>query len=356
MIEAAGQIRVYASSAGTKEILQFGLDPSTGSLHPVGATPVPGPAGPSPTSMPMALRPDRKRLYVAVRTQPYPVTSFALDDRTGSPSVLATTTLPAAMAYLSTDRSGRYLFAASYVGAMLSLSTIDEKGRVGGPAIQRLATPPKAHSILVDPTNRWVFAAILGGDQVLQLRFDAARGEIEPGSPPMPARRGCGPRHLAFHPKRSWLYAVNELDATVTAYAVDGELGRLQELQSLPMLTPGASATPSAADIHLTPDGRFLYVSERTTHSLVAFAVDPRSGLLERLGAHATEPSPRGFAISPCARFLLAAGQESGQVALHAIDPTDGRLTLIARHPAGVNPNWIELVAAPLDPAPATGH
>jgi len=356
MIETAGEIRAYVSSAGTKEVLQFALDPSKGSLHDVGATPVPGPAGPSPTSMPMALRPDRKRLYVVVRTSPYPVTSFALEDSTGRPRMLATAELPGAMAYLSTDRSGRYLFGASYVSAMLSLSAIDEEGRVAGPAIQTLATPPKAHSIIADPANRWIFAAILGADILLQLRFDAAHGRIEPGSPPVPARPGCGPRHLVFHPNRPVLYAVNELDASVTVYAVDGEQGRLRELQSLPMLAPGGPVPPSAADVHLTPDGRFLYASERTTHCLVSFAVDPDSGRLERLGAHATEPSPRGFAISPCGRFLLAAGQLSNHLALHAIDPRDGRLALLARRPAGQNPNWIEFVAASTDPAPSAGY
>jgi 6-phosphogluconolactonase len=137
---------------------------------------------------------------------------------------------------------------------------------------------------------------------------------------------------------------VNELDATVAGYAFDGETGLLDQRQVIAMLDADARVQPSAADMHLTPDGRFVYASERTTSRLVAFAVDPRSFALKQVGSFETEPSPRGFAITPCGRFLLAAGQTSNHVAVHALDPHDGRLTVIARHAAWSNPNWVEFV------------
>ncbi len=346
MAEDALPIAAYVSSAGTKEVIHFAFDPVTGALSRIGATPVPGPDGPSPTSMPMALSPDQKRLYVAVRSAPFTVTSFAIDGASGSLTALATAELPDAMAYLSTDRSGRYLFGASYVGAKLSVSLIDGEGKVVGPATQVIETPPKAHCILADPTNLWVFATSLGGDVILQMRFDAVNGELSPNTPPaLPARRGCGPRHIAMHPAGDYLYVVNELDASITGYAIDLDRGTLEERQLVAMLDSDATSQPSAADIHLTPDGRFLYASERATHRLVAFEVNPQSGRLTRLGAYQTEPLPRGFAISPCGRFLLAAGQMSNYVAVHALDPRDGRLTVIGRHVAGSNPNWLEFVA-----------
>jgi len=339
-------IVAYVSSAGTKEVVRFSLDPVTGGLKWLDATPVPGPAGPSPTSMPMVVGPDFKRLYVAVRSAPFPVTSLAIDATSGALTALGTAELPDAMAHLSTDRSGRYLFGASYVGAKLSVSIIDADGKVAGPAIRTVETPPKAHCILADPTNRWVFATSLGGDTILQMRFDPTHGLLSPNAPAaVPARQGCGPRHMAFHPAGSYLYVVNELDASIAGYAFDGDTGLLEERQVVMMQNADAPAHPSAADMHLTPDGRFLYASERTTNRLVAFAVDPRSYALEFLGFCETEPSPRGFAISPCGRFLLAAGQTSNHVAVHALDPRDGRLSGIARHAAGSNPNWVEFVA-----------
>jgi 6-phosphogluconolactonase len=339
-------IVAYVSSAGTKEVIRFALDPATGGLKWLDSTLVPGPAGPSPTSMPMALNPDSKRLYVAVRIAPFPTTSFAIGAASGTLTALGTAELPDAMAHLSTDRSGRYLFGASYVGAKLSVSAIDHDGKVAGPASQVVGTPPKAHCILADPTNRWVFATSLDGDVILQMRFDVAHGSLSPNVPAaVPARHGCGPRHMAFHPAGNYLYVVNELDASVAGYAFDGDTGLLEERQVVTMLDGSAPAHPSAADIHLTPDGRFLYASERTTNRLVAFAVDPRSYALICLGFCETEPSPRGFAISPCGRFVLAAGQTSNHVAIHALDPCNGRLTLIARHAAGSNPNWVEFVA-----------
>jgi 6-phosphogluconolactonase len=346
MAEDARPIAVYVSSAGTREIIHFAFDPVTSALRSIGATPVPGPDGPSPTSMPMALSPDRKRLYVAVRSAPFPVTSFAIDGASGLLKALATAELPDAMAYLSTDRSGRYLFGASYVDAKLSVSVVDGEGKIVGPSIQVIETPPKAHCVLADHTNRWVFATSLGGDVILQMRFDAVSGTLSPNAPPaLPARRGCGPRHIALHPAGDYLYVVNELDATITGYAIDLDRGTLEERQLVAMLDADATSQPSAADIHLTPDGRFLYASERATHRLVAFEVNPQSGRLTRLGAFRTEPSPRGFAISPCGRFLLAAGQVSDRVAIHALDPRDGRLTVIGHHAAGSNPNWVEFVA-----------
>jgi len=346
MPEDAWPIVAYVSSAGTKEVIRFAFDPVRGDLKWLGATPVPGPTGPSPTSMPMALDPDQKRLYVAVRSAPFPVTSFAIDAMSGSLTALATAELPDAMAYLSTDRSGRYLLGASYVGAKLSVSAIDGEGKVAGPAVQVIETPPKAHCILADPTNRWVFATSLGGDVMLQMKFDAIRGRLSSNAPhALPARRGCGPRHIALHPAGGYLYVVNELDASIAGYAIDCERGTLEEQQVVAMLESGASPQPSAADIHLTPDGRFLYASERTSNQLVAFEIDPQTRTLKLRGSFGTEPSPRGFAISPCGRFLLTAGQTSNLIALHSLDPRDGGLTLVGRHAAGSNPNWVEFVA-----------
>ncbi|MCY1562626.1 6-phosphogluconolactonase [compost metagenome] len=113
------------------------------------------------------------------------------------------------------------------------------------------------------------------------------------------------------------------------------------------MLPAGFTGKPWAADLHLTPDGRFLYASERTSSTLSAFRVDASTGQLKPLGQTPTEKTPRGFAIDSSGRYLIAAGQESHSVALYAIDPATGALGKPSRISVGKNPNWIEIVDAP---------
>jgi 6-phosphogluconolactonase len=110
---------------------------------------------------------------------------------------------------------------------------------------------------------------------------------------------------------------------------------------------PGFAGKPWAADIHLTPDGKFLYASERTSSTLAAFRVDANSGALVPIASYPTETQPRGFAIDPSGRTLLAVGQLSNSLTAHAIDPDSGALRALARYPVGKNPNWIEMARLP---------
>jgi 6-phosphogluconolactonase len=344
-----GQAIAYVSSAGSREILPFRLTPDEPGLEPLTPVPVPGGNLPSPTSMPLALGPGHRHLYAAVRCTPFLVASFTIDPGSGGLQPLGTAALPEAMAYIATDRAGRYLLSASYVGASLALSRIGEGGAVEGPALQVIDTPPKAHCILATPSNRHVIATSLGGDVLLRLELDAPAGRLRPDPVPLSrARTGAGPRHFVFSPDGRFLYLLNELDATIDVHAFDAETGGLEARQSVALLPAGFPQPPSAADIHVTPDGHFLYASERASSRIFGFAVEPASGALSLVESVATEPSPRGFAISSDGRFLLAAGQTSHRLSLYSIDPGSGRLTKKLDCPAGSNPNWIELVTLPL--------
>src|SRR5713226_5266419 len=121
---------VYVSSAGSREILVLALDRESGRIEPIEAAPVPGGEGPSPTSMPLAVSPDRRFLYAAVRSEPFPAVSFAIDPRSGRLRHLASCPLPDAMAYIITDRTGRYLLGASYHGSKLAINRIGGQGVV----------------------------------------------------------------------------------------------------------------------------------------------------------------------------------------------------------------------------------
>jgi 6-phosphogluconolactonase len=337
---------VYVSNAASKEIFVFAMDRESGALAPVERTAVPGTDKPSPTSMPLAISPGHRFLYAALRSAPFPVSSYAIDPLSGRLSHLGAAPLPDSMAYIVTDRDGRFLLGASYPGAKLAINPIDAEGRVGERPTQVLSTRPKAHCIVVDVSNRFVYCTSLGGDLIMQLRFDAALGTVSPNMPAaIAAPAGAGPRHLVFHPNGRFLYLLNETDATLCAYAVDAGDGTLAELQTaVASLPPDFVGKPSAADLHVTPGGRFLYASERATSTLAAFRIDAAKGTLSLLGRYPTETTPRGFAIDPRGRFLLAVGLASNAMTVYAIDPMRGSLAEVERYPVGDMPNWVEIV------------
>ena len=296
--------------------------------------------------MPLAVAPNRRYLFAALRSEPFGAASYAIDGQTGRLAHIATAPLPASMAYIATDRAGRFLLSASYPSAVAAVSAIDSGGRVAASPVQILTTAPNAHCIIADPANRFVFVPCLGGDLVMQRRFDANSGQL-PANAPAEARThaGAGPRHLAFHPNGRFAYLANELDASVIAFAYDAENGRLSEIARASALPPGFAGKPWAADIHPTPDGKFLYVSERTSSTLSGFRLDGKGAGLAAIGHWPTETQPRGFAIDPSGRYLLSTGQISNALTVHEIDGGTGALTALRRYPMGANPNWVEIAA-----------
>ena len=338
---AAGTI-VYVSSADAQEIAVLSLDRASGELKPIENVAVGG------TVMPLALSPDKRVLYAALRSQPYRVASFAIDAGSGKLRKLGEAALADSMANIDVDRSGRWLFAASYGGHKITVNAIDKDGKVG--AVQQLiATEPNAHAIHADASNRFVFATSLGGDNLSSWRFDPASGTLtanEPALTSAPAK--TGPRHFVWDAAQRRLYLLCELDASLFVYDWDAASGTLREAQRTSALPPGFSGgTPWAADLHLTPDGKFLYASERRSSTLATYRVDAASGRLELVGHVPTEKTPRGFAIDPSGRYLIAAGQDSNGVTVYAIDPASGALSQRNRLALGKNPNWVEIVDLP---------
>jgi 6-phosphogluconolactonase len=297
--------------------------------------------------MPLALSPQRHVLYAALRSEPYSVLAFTIDPSTGRLSELGRAALPDSMAYLATDRSGRWLFAASYGGNRASVSPIAADGKPA-PAVQIIPNGKNAHAAIPDAANRNVYITSLGTDQVFQWRFDATTGQLTPHDPPaMGARPGSGPRHLVFHPNGRHAYLLGELDATVELLEVDATKGQLSRKQHWPTLPADSTVKPWAADLHLTPDGRFLYTSERNSSTLAIWRVDTTSGALSLVGHQPTEQQPRGFQVDSSGLWLIASGQLSHSVTLYKIDRDSGRLSQTQRLPVGKGPNWIEIVDRP---------
>ena len=332
---------VYVSNADSQDISVFALDRAAATLTPVETVPLGGMA------MPMAFSPDKRVLYVALRSQPFRVVSLAVDPASGKLRKLGEAPLADSMANIDTDATGRWLFAASYGGHKITVNGIGKDGAVGL-IHQLIQTEPNAHAIHADASNRFVLATSLGGDNVSSWRFDAEKGLLSANDPALTTSTPkSGPRHFVWNKAQRRVYLLNELDASLQVYAWDAARGTLKLEQSTTALPPGFTGKPWAADLHLTPDGRFLYASERTSSTLAAFKVDAATGQLQPLGNTPTEKGPRGFAIDPSGRYLIAAGQESHGISLYAIDPATGALGKPSRTDAGKNPNWIEIVDTP---------
>jgi 6-phosphogluconolactonase len=364
---AAAATFVYVSDADDAAIDSYVMDIKTGTLTPIGKVAA------GKTVMPMAVAPSRKFLYAVVRSEPMRGITYAIDGKSGALTQKATAPLPDSMAYVSTDRTGRFLFTASYGGDKVAVSPIGIDGLVTAEAIQVLPTGRNAHSILADRTNRFVYSANLGGNQVLQFSFDSKTGKLTPLDPPsVKPEPGHGPRHLVFSLDDKFLYVLNELSGHVTQYAIDGNKGTLTLVDTVPSVPPELGmkwghaqapvgttpATPVAApaakpddkppiwaaDLHFTPDGKFLYTSERNTDKIALFTVAPRTGKLTYVTNFATERQPRGFNIDPSGQYLIASGEKSDRLSVYKINQANGKLGAPARFPVGKGANWIEIV------------
>jgi len=366
-VAASAKTFVYVSNAEDGNIDGYTLDRTSGALTPIGK------ADAGKLVMPMAVSPDQKFLYAAVRSEPFTVVTYAIDPGTGALTQKARAPLPDSMPYVSTDATGRFLFTASYGGDKVAVSPIGDNGLVETGAIQVVPTGRNAHAILADRTNRFVYATNLGSNQILQFLFDAKAGKLTPNDPPaIKARPGHGPRHLAFSPDNKYLYVLNELSGHVVQFAIDQASGTLTEVDSVGSVPPDAGlepgiaqapisptataspavATPKAdekpkiwaADIQITPDGRFLYATERTTSKIALLSVAPGTGRLTYVTNFATEKQPRGIRVDPSGSYLVASGEKSDRLSVYRIDRTDGRLTEVSRAPVGKGANWIVIV------------
>jgi 6-phosphogluconolactonase len=336
---------LYVGNAETRDVSAFKAN-ARGALTPIGTFPVPGPTE-SCFSLPLAVSPDKSVLFVALRNEPWSARSFAIDPASGALDYLGSGPLAANTCYLSTDRTGRFLASASYFGSKIAINPIGSDGIVL-PPLQVIDTEPKSHSILFDNSNRYALSASLGGEIVYQWRFDVETGRLTPNEPAFVAVRGySGPRHFAFHPNGRLVYLLNEHVVAIYVYDYDPGKGTLSEKQIVPSWTPALAAKMSAADIHTTPNGRFLYASERQSSTLAWFEIDRERGTLSLAGQIVTERHPRGFAIDPSGHFLYCAGQLSNRISGYSIDGESGGLTKIDDYAVGGAPNWIEIVDLP---------
>ncbi|MBN2090507.1 lactonase family protein [candidate division KSB1 bacterium] len=293
----------------------------------------------------LAVSPDHQFLYAVNEVSGFQgqawgtVSALAINLKTRSLKFLNKTSSQGAHpCYITVDNQGRFVLVANYTGGNVAVLPVENDGQLGdatsvmqhqGSSInpQRQAGP-HAHSIILTSDNRLALAADLGIDKIMIYRFDSKNGKLTPNSPDFaPAKPGVGPRHLAIHPNNQFLYAINELNSTITGYSFSLDSGKLQTLQTVSTLPTDYKLVNSGADIHISPDGKFLYGSNRGHDSIAIFKIDQNSGKLESIGHEPTQgKKPRNFVIDPTGKFLLVANQDSNNVVVFRREENTGKL------------------------------
>lgn len=237
--------------------------------------------------------------------------------------------------HVSTDNKGRLVFVANYVGKIavypvaenggLKEATYQEAFQGKGPHSRQDASHP--HSVNLSPDEQYLYVPDLGTDNIYiyKINYDTPDKPLTKigATKVHPA---AGPRHFTFHPTLPKAYVVNELSCTVTALNWDKNTGKLDTLQSISTLPDGLKDGYTCSDIHVTPNGQFLYAANRGHNSIVGYKVDPTKGALSLISHTSTQGEiPRNFAISPDGRFLYAANQNSDNIIIYSIE-TDGSL------------------------------
>jgi 6-phosphogluconolactonase len=350
---------VYVSNAQDGEIAVLHLDAERATLTPHARVAA------DEAVMPLALAPERRTLYAATRGQQKRIYTYEIDQHNGDLALRTRTPIESSLAYLCAEPRGRFLLGASYGEHRLSLYRVEDVEQGRGAPLQIVDGIEHAHCAIVSDDGRYAYVSSLGSDRVFCFALEEAGHLREIGTVELGA--GFGPRHLRVSPQGDVLYVLSEFRAMVAVFARDAATGQLTPRSVSPRApdlahlndgfarpTPAHPVQPDpamlaklvwAADIHCSPDGRFVYASERTSSRLLTLRVT-QNGRLEPVSSIETETQPRGFRLDPSGRFLLACGEKSPHVSLYRIDSQSGALTLTSRCAGGQGANWIEIVAA----------
>jgi 6-phosphogluconolactonase len=341
---------IYVALQDDDKIAVLTMDAETGQLTPKAEVSVSG--GPSL----LAISPDRNVLYAGHRVMPE-ISSFRIDLSTGGLIQNGTVAPEGSPAFLSTDRTGRYLLSAYYQGSHVAVHPLGDDGAVGGAPIEWLATATGAHAILTDPSNQFAFVPHIarlndnvlepvrevdGPNVILQFKFDEHTGHLTPNSPlRVEPEERLGPRHYCFHPSQNIVYFSDEQGCSVTGYRLDPSTGTLSALQTITTLPDGYTGRNTCSQIQLSPSGKFLYVPNRGHNSIASFSVDASSGRLTAIGHVSTEAVPSAFSLDPEGKFVCAAGSASGRLASYRINGETGELTPLETYSVGQRPMWV---------------
>jgi 6-phosphogluconolactonase (cycloisomerase 2 family) len=302
---------------------------------------------------------DQRFLYAVHGDADY-ATAFALDATTGHARLLNRASTGGMNGVRQDfDRSGTHLVVSNYRGSSVAVLRIGDDGALsdhhdllpltGKPGPHRVEqTIPHPHDAVFDPSGSFVVIPDKGLDAVFVLRFDSSSGRIAPHQS-VASRSGAGPRHVTFHPNTRFAYVCNELDSTVTAYRWDAESGILTPLQIVSSLPEDFFADNTTAEILCSPDGRFVYCSNRGHDSVVIYAVDAATGRLSARGWTSTQGrGPRFIGLDPTGRFLHATNENGDNLVSFHRNADSGALTPTGQNIAIGSPVVIAFAGYPV--------
>ena len=296
-----------------------------------------------------------RRLYAvnAVPDASATVTSYLMNIETGAlKQINHVTSAGAGPCYISLDATGKAAFVANYYGSTIATYHVQPDGSLSEP-VERIdykdpkfgkrgpvaarQDVPHPHSVHLSPDNRFLIVNDLGSDELSVFAVDPAGARLGPPALFSNSRPGCGPRHIAFHPNGTWVYVINEIDSTLdhfiwsTTSSQTDPKGLLvytgEHVSTIAASFPAAKNT--AAEVAISPDGHYLYASNRGEDTLVVFSIAPADGkltFLQRISCGGK--TPRHFTLSPDsgARWLLCGNQDSATVTVFRRDPASGRI------------------------------
>ena len=301
---------------------------------------------------------DRKNVYAVSEVADGKVNAFSFNSKSGELQYLNSVSSGGnGPCYVSVDEKKQYVFAANYGGGSLSAIKINKDGslsnqiqtiqQTGSGVNQSRQSKPHVHSVVLSPDDRFLFAADLGTDKVNIYRFNAtAERPLAPAKMPFATvEPGGGPRHLSFHPNGKYAYLVLEMEAAVAVF--DYHNGELKSKQSISMLSPDFKGKVGAADIHISPDGKFLYTTNRGEANDIIVCAIAKDGRLKYAGRHSGSiNNPRNFAIDPTGKFVLIANQNTNDIVIFKRNSTTGLLTETAQKITVDKPVCVKFVEA----------
>ena len=292
----------------------------------------------------VAVSPDEKFVYsveedAAKNGKEGEITAFSFNKETGKLSFLnRKPTGGDHPCYVSVDKTGKWVVAGNYSSGSLSVLPVQANGSLGvattiiqhkgsGPDKAR-QNSPHVHCTLFSADNRFLFVPDLGIDKVMIYAFDSATGKLTPAKQPfIQLNGGAGPRHICFHPSDKYAYLMEELTGTVVVFKYkNGKLTIKQRISNMPV---GDTGNAASADIHVSPDGNFLYASNRgDANTIGIFSINPKNGKLLFIAHQPTlGKTPRNFNLDPSGNFLLVANQNSDEIVIFKRDTKTGLLT-----------------------------
>jgi 6-phosphogluconolactonase len=309
----------------------------------------------------LALSPDQRFLY-SIHAKQFggkedeEVAAYAVEGRSGKLKLLnRQSARGTAACYLQVDATGKSLLLANYLTGSVASFPVQADGSIGPAAsfVQHAGKSvdparqlgPHAHCFVVSPDNRYAYAADLGLDQILGYQLDAATAKLVPTTQGF-ARTipGAGPRHLTFSPDGKRMYVINELANSITLFDYDDRTGSLYERQTISTLPKDFSGTSYCADVKVTPDGKYLYGTNRGHDSIAAY----RIGEGGRLALVEITPSlgkgPQNLLVAPHGKWLLCANMPGNNVVTFSIDAASGKLQAVGDPVSIPSPSCIQLL------------